>query len=1143
MNGHRALPRGKGHRSRLVASVAAMMLLAVLNPSAGAQTPSPTPTPTPTASGTPAPSSTEPSIALLNPSPGYNPGLERSGMPDPPKVSDQADGVDQAYRLVAWTAAAPPNALVDAAIQYPAKPEVDLGLLTQSAGSRDVWESLWDIPDSLPEGPATIRVRLYETTPAGPVEVAMDEVEVEMRHKAALVPSAPGDDRADETVGLTWPQGGPMGFYKGRGRTWATGIRGSLSPNAQMVEVFYSTSDPGRPPQFIRCGTLDLLAPASAPIPVDFPCVLAKQDNWPQVSAVAAVAEYTTSQGSENSFRTQESADVLRVVPYQQRVDDIGISVTSIARNVVDACPLFSLTLSDSLGRPVVGANVDVHARGPNDNLRFGPFRASRNRSPDAGPHALGQGAPCQPEGDVTTGLEPPPPGQVGRHLHPGAPDEIHRESTDGTGLSGPFQIPSGAWQFALRSTAPGFSEITVWLDDEEMGPDPTSDRPPDDDVLEPDEPFATARAQFLKELPSVSMEIPNTTASIGACTPVLLKARSAGDPAPGINVDVHATGPDDGFDFCDPPGGAARRAPNTTPPGAIPHSDEDERESFHPSDTAADQQHTETETDEFGNAIIGVMSPSEGNTALVAWIDGETGSDNDVQSTTEKSSIAYINWGSGTPAVSFLSPSPYGASNGTGSGTQLPDSGGTTRILVRVDSVTPVEQVKIELSTDAAKTFKPLGDLKRLGDTDLWMMDWRINLPDGSTYALRAQIPGGPNAVVPVRIGAGDQAPAVPAPAYETLDITSPVDGKPVAFRDGALQIEGVASAGAEGIDFFYTKVPSRLTPVKADWILCGFLQLDGLGLDPQSFAYPCALQGADQASQISGVAAITFDCSVPGCDAEPNPPPVVPGQPRSRSEGQKETGDAVRLFTFESQPLFDVEPAESEDSPGSCVPIRLVYKDQTGQAIFGENIDVHVMSPTDDDPFCDLENGSTWRRPDSGDHSSASPTDVPPGTHIDDTSGSSTHHVESETTPNGVLVVGLRSDVVGNSLITAWVDANDDDLQDPTEPSDSGIIHWVVPSGCTILGTKEIDTLIGTSAVDRICGFEGDDLIRGLNGSDVLEGGPGDDIIEGGMGDDLIRGGAGADVLRGGFGHDTCFGGRGRDQTRWCEAHKKPA
>ncbi|MGH2731061.1 MAG: calcium-binding protein, partial [Actinomycetota bacterium] len=728
-----------------------------------------------------------------------------------------------------------------------------------------------------------------------------------------------------------------------------------------------------------------------------------------------------------------------------------------------------------------------------------------------------------------------------GRHNLPGEIDIKHVETGPGSGLALPTTLP-GEVRFPVFSKTEGLTEITAWIDDEDLTTE-VEQRPPDNDAQDPDEPHFEFLAQWFQQLPRITMDPPGGTAGVTSCVPFTLKVRTGRGPVPRINVDVHATGPGDEIGFCTPVSGAETRLPDAEESGH-------DLPATHTNNEDADTRHTEGATDDAGNFVVGVTSPVGGDTTLVAWVDGEVGKDNDVQDGSESVSSgravsAAVSW-SASPAdthVSFLNPSPYGASGttGAGSGTQLPDAGGTTRVLTRVDSPDVVAGVEVLLSSDGKDTFQTLGHAERVGTTDVYSLEWPVALNDGS-YALRARVIGTPevSADINVPVGAGSVASA-PNPAFETVRLTHPLAGSFAQFRGASTDIDGIASAGAEGVDLFYTKVPAKDTPRAADWLFCGYAGLDGTGTAPQSLSATCSLQGADQPHQVTGVAAITYDCAIAGCDANPNPPPPpqppspLPGVTLSRAPGQKDTGDSVRVLGIEAHPLLAIDPAEAEDFIGACRRVEVALEDQTGQSIPDANIDFHLSGPGGT-AFCDPGGASPWRLPDEGDHQMFGEPTEPPSDAYHDELGAHINHIETESLRGGSLVLGITAIEAGDGLLSAWVDRDDDDVQDGDEPSDQMTMHWVTLRGCTIVGTEASDVLDGTPGKDRICGLGGDDVIHGLNGADIIFGGPGNDTLVGGKGRDLLRGGRGVDVLRGGPGYDRCRGGRGPDEISGC-------
>lgn len=1087
-------------RAVVAAVVAACFVWTSGMTGASAQSPSPSASASPSASPS-APPDTSPHVAFLNPATSYDPGLGSAA--DPPKVSD----LERPYHLLATTSNVSDDAIVEASIKYSGENEIVLGLLDRIG--EDAWSMLWDIPDSFDAGAATLVVRLYSETPGGLQEVASDEVEVDMRHQATML--EPDDPAPDETLEILWPtEDGRLGFFKPEVGSWRTAVEFRATPGTTSATVFFSSTPPGLVPEYTQCGTT-----AVAPGPVNVMCTLPAVVTPSQVTAVAVVS--VGAPGPEKSLASQEAADARRVDPYLQDPHTMKILVQPHTRRLAGGCVTVPVRVTDHLDRPVIGAGLDVHAVGPDDGVLFGTLLASTSRAPTNG-HEIASGTNCN------GGLA----GQQGGHKVVGASDVWHRESTVGTGLGGPVNVGLNEWRFALYSATAGFTDLEIWVDDEQIE-DEDDARATDSDTIDPDEPVVEAVVQWYPEAPRLSIEPSGTTGPTTTCIPYLVKVRSGEFPVPGANVDLHATGPSDELDFCDVSGGTPLTAPNSGPTAAPgPHVAEEHDESAHADATKPDIQHAEGKSDGTGTMLVGLTSPVEGDTSVIAWMDGEPANDNDIQDGSEASSTGTITWAEGLTRISFLNPSQFGGNGttGTGNGTQLPDSGGITNVMARVSSPQPVEGVEILVSTDK-QTYTHLGDATQIGGTDVWVLPWQIDRPDGAV-TLRAKIVGTSITTdIDAKVGAGNQA-GVPNAPYESLEITSPTPGQQASFNGSEVMIAGSATAGAEGVELFYTKVPARDTPRAVDWFYCGYVDLDGQGSDDQPFESPCKISSADQAHQVTGLAAITYDCTVDGCDANPFPPPPPSPVPNpGRAPGQKESGAALRIFGLEVAPLFELDPAEDEALIGTCRRFEVSVEDQTGQALRNQNVDLHIPSSDGHSPLCDPGNGTDW----------LTPTD---GAHVEYTDGivhqgggePIVYHYEADTPNSGLLVLGIRVETPQDLAVTSWLDRNDDDLHSGDEPSDTSMLHFITIRDCTIIGTDGDDDLTGTPGPDRICGLGGEDLIQGLEGDDVIYGGGGADAIAGGDGADVLFGGAASDNLAGGAGNDRLVGGSGRDR-----------
>jgi hypothetical protein len=1137
-----------------------------------------TASPTPTGGG-----STEPTIRFLNPSEGADPGAGPTETT--PAISDKMDR-DEQYHVVAWTANLPQNPVVEAyytpitaaGIELP---EITIGPMDLVAGTTDTWEVFWDIPEDIPDGVGRMTVILFSGGLTGFEEVASHELDVRMQNKDDDPPPMGDAEFRAETVEMTWPtQNGELGFFKPKGGAWRTLIDVTVSATFIDATFFYTKSAPGDDPTWVLCGE----GPAGSVLSGATQCTLAGRDLPSQVTAVTAVA--TEVQDCCALVVTEEASDAHRVRPYVQ--DESTMSMKLLPLSTTDSpgtvhrrvvaplttgephqCLGFVVEVRDDRQRLVQGANIDIHATGPNDQLQFGdedrlldPFAifavesgwSSAYKRPDKGTHPGEPGRNCDrgQENEGETYQEKPLEGDQGDHNRPSIPDEKHRESTVGTGLSG-GSAGFGRYAFHLFSPNVGFTNVTAWIDEEPL---PTEDatREADDDALEEGEVNASVLAQWLPSTMTVSFDPVSDTAAVGSCNQYTVRARSGSVPVPNINVDVHATGPSSELDFCDPDGASARRSPELTGDNH-PHRAEDGGEASHPnSDPQQPQtQHTEGETDENGNFVIGITSPVPGDTTLQAWLDGERGSDDDLLGTGEANANATTSWaGSIQDAeVSFLNPSPYGAS-----GTNVSDKADADsrfHIVTRVDAV-DVPGVELFIGSSSSGPFTKIGDATRVGNSDTWDFLWDVNVADGS-YVLRAQI-AGTNRFKDQSITVNSSDPAQPnpndPPALETLEVTRPTNTQVVSFLNRETEVAGVASAGAEGVDLFYTKVGAKDTPQSGDWISCGFAD-PGTG---GQFSGLCRLQGSDQAGQVTGIAAVTYDCVQPDCNAAP--PTGSPAPPRA--QGSRESGDAHRVFGQEGRPLLTMEPAEAAAEPDTCQRFALQVRDSSGQAIGNTNVDVHLTGPTDTAHFCDPDTGSTPRRaPDQGGHGAES-GETDEGFHSDTTPAQ--RHTEGETTGSGRFVFGITSADLGDSQLVAWVDSNDDDAQGAEERSDTSLMHWVSDDGgnggdrCTVKGDSGDNVLRGTPGDDVICGGGGDDRLVGRGGNDILKGGGGRDILRGGAGDDVLRAGGGADRVRAGggddrlLGHggddflngqagtDRCRGGRGRDTVRNCES-----
>ncbi|HEV2756409.1 MAG TPA: calcium-binding protein [Actinomycetota bacterium] len=1118
--------------------------------------------PSPSGSPSGSPGADGPQIFLLNPNPTYDPHLtvtepprepsdpmEPTADPDVPKISDEFDGVDEAYHVVAVVKDPPPNLLIEAYYAASGQNEVTVGQLSPVPGSDDTYEFFWDISEAtLNPGFGTFAVRLFQQTASGFDEVAAHEVPVRLQHETSTPTSNLGEPTIEEaeTIELAWPsQNGPLGFYKpsGPGAVWRTLINGTTSAgvvgastdqagqqgnrNVYQVRLFYSVTPIGELPEYVPCGTTTDVSGAREDATRTFAgiCTLTGSHLPSDVQAVAAMAiqdqDPDRIAGDTNTRQpSQEGVDAHRVQPYVPDPAELKIDVSSNSttdqptrrhEGTRNRCLAYLVTVTDVFDRPIFGANLDIHMVGPDDQIRFGDDDTTGSSGSQSGTYAVpGKGHPSKELAancDATIGGNE---GEQGDHNVPGGNDVKHRESVTGSGIGGGAATTYGQWRFHLLSGTLGDTDLTVWIDDESL-PAEADKRPEDDDVLEDGEPRETNFAQWLPSAPAVTIDPTGATAAAGECQRFVVRVRSGNRAVRDANVDVHAAGPDNELDFCDPSDASPRAAPD----GGTGHNAEDVGEVAHAGQPPV-AQHTEGNTNDQGNFVVGLRSPVPGDTTLTAWYDsGEAPFDNDEQATGEATATATTNWveSTGDAALSFLNPSPYGSA-GTNVGKKQ-DVDTAFHIVTRVSSVVPVPGVEVFYRGSSNELVK-IGDATQVNQTDTYETYWTVDVADAS-YTLVARIPGTPVTAEQSITVNNATTPTNPADVpFETVEITAPLDGQRASFVRGKLPIRGVASAGADGVTLYYTRASSVATPGSGAWTQCGTSNLASSSA-PKEFTLDCTLQGSDQPSMVTGVAALVNDCTQGNCTI-------------GRTN---HSGDAHRVFGAEANPLLSIEPAETAANTGTCQKFVVSLQDQTGQPIGGENLDAHLTGPGNSGNFCSPDDGTGTNRraPDAGGH-------IADGDETDeayhDEGGTRVHHTEAESTSNGRFVLGIESQTTGDAQLTVWFDQDGDDLVSDGEVNDISVMHWEAQGVCDITGTNGPDNLTGGDEPEKICGFGGNDTITGGGGNDTILGGGGADTLRGNAANDVVRGGAGRDFVFGGGGSDRVFGGGDGDRVK---------
>jgi hypothetical protein len=451
-----------------------------------------------------------PAIKFLNPS-SYKPCPDANApcfvISDRKTSSDaeEENGENETtYRLGAWVDNAPLEALVEFEIDIPQ----DLGFpLTQTIGtatrvSSDTWEYHWDIPPEVVDGQYELRAILYQGVPGTAEEVARDE-------KLAYILTGAGTQQgtAEPAADIEFPVNGTAtGFYVNplTGRT-NTIVDLEWSQGTTFVQVNYTLSDPGDDPVWKQCA---LIRPrnSNSPTPGEarVECVLQNVDQGGQsVTAINVVANRSPSNPSPAPSRydpnLNQAGDVVRVIPYKQdavsvSIDNVSVRADSHPEDGYDQlCSAGqSITVLDQNGNPIASINIDVHAHGPSDQLKYQTGFIFSDQPPSS------YGPPDNAHGgtEVAYICNDLPPGQSfageqGEHNRPGAPDLKHVEGeTDTTGFFG----------IGMHSDRAGGTFITFWVDED------------DDDLFCSQEPSIAASIGWDEPAPTPGAETPVKT-------------------------------------------------------------------------------------------------------------------------------------------------------------------------------------------------------------------------------------------------------------------------------------------------------------------------------------------------------------------------------------------------------------------------------------------------------------------------------------------------------------------------------------------------------------------------------------------------------------------------------------------------------
>ena len=415
----------------------------------------------------PTPASTGARIQFLNPS-----GTTGSSGPGR-EVSAKNDGTDSQYHLVAWVGSMPSNPTVEFKYQSGNDPEITIGQGTLRG--TDTFDAFWSL-GTLADGTYSVKAILFSNG----VEVNRDSETVEVNNTTAE-PAAgnPGGLKTTEDQGQTVeivypPNASGMGFFRqpGTGTPFAGSIDVTLSTGGTGIEgrAYFTTTPPGNEPQWTSCSGAETAANAADGIR----CTLPAGTTPESVTAVSVAAEdddQRVAANPPNPTNGPDSGDAHRSPGYTQSPSTVTLSPATQRKDDADPaagnqydCAEVTATLVDQFGRKVVGANMDVHAAGPTDNLFYdstagSPARTHPSKAPDRAHGATESTVNCEatanPRPFVTDSLQ-------AEHEVSGEGDIKHVESAaQGTNDGGQFKFAL----YNLSTTITGVTQFATWYD------------------------------------------------------------------------------------------------------------------------------------------------------------------------------------------------------------------------------------------------------------------------------------------------------------------------------------------------------------------------------------------------------------------------------------------------------------------------------------------------------------------------------------------------------------------------------------------------------------------------------------------------------------------------------------------------------
>ncbi len=370
---------------------------------------------------------------------------------------------DTPYTITSWIDNIPTNPYVEFVLKDSSNGNVVAGPFagTATTGRADTYFYEWTVADSIPDGSYTLQAVLYSGFTGPGTGTVVDTADITVTTDQADG-APPLGNAAGPHANITYPtNGGDLGVGVASGQSAGRFlIEGVASGDARSIQGYYSTSPAGTDASFKSCGSATSLT-GNDPHPFKIQCTTASGDFPLDVTAVAVVPRVPNT---VPTLAITGAADGHSVDAYFQRPTTVTVDPETRGSSAVNTCQLFVATVADQQGRPILGANVDAHAQGPDDTLKFdvGGTYSDPNKAPDSGTHNAETGFECNAEGNGGAAGDA---GTQGSHPVAAAPSRKHIETVAPGGTTPAGTDADGSWSFALYSTVTGTTQITVWAD------------------------------------------------------------------------------------------------------------------------------------------------------------------------------------------------------------------------------------------------------------------------------------------------------------------------------------------------------------------------------------------------------------------------------------------------------------------------------------------------------------------------------------------------------------------------------------------------------------------------------------------------------------------------------------------------------